>query len=333
MTQFLSPPVPGKVDGADDAKSGRVTVIATATDTVTGTSVAASARRHRLPGGGRRARARSRPGADFTFPTGAYPNQLNNVAIKGPFAYVPNTGASPNGPFRFDVNMQSLLQRASTAAGGGAGAHQPAARGREPDEPGEALPDACPGRSPSSTARDAGFVVSAASNVVVKMAVDPATGAPTVQIDPDRPDAACSRSRRGKNPRGIVVDRAGHARLRDELRVARRDRDRPRGVSPSRGSTRLESANLPTPGTLDDTDPRRQGALQHVDRRVRSARARRAADRRAHVEGGWGACSACHPFGLSDNVVWIFPDGPRRTIPQHTDFDPSDPLRARSSAC
>jgi len=40
---------------------------------------------------------------------------------------------------------------------------------------------------------------------------------------------------------------------------------------------------------------------------------------------GWGACSACHPFALSDEVVWIFPAGPRRTIPQHADFDPSDP--------
>jgi hypothetical protein len=35
---------------------------------------------------------------------------------------------------------------------------------------------------------------------------------------------------------------------------------------------------------------------------------------------GWQSCSACHPFGLSDNVVWIFAAGPRRTISQHTDF-------------
>src|SRR4029450_5382802 len=42
---------------------------------------------------------------------------------------------------------------------------------------------------------------------------------------------------------------------------------------------------------------------------------------------GWGACSACHPFGHGDQVVWIFPAGPRRTILQHADFDPSDPDR------
>jgi mono/diheme cytochrome c family protein len=48
---------------------------------------------------------------------------------------------------------------------------------------------------------------------------------------------------------------------------------------------------------------------------------------------GWGSCAACHtPFGLSDNVVWIFPSGPRRTIPQHADFDRSDPNRALQRA-
>jgi mono/diheme cytochrome c family protein len=35
---------------------------------------------------------------------------------------------------------------------------------------------------------------------------------------------------------------------------------------------------------------------------------------------GWQSCSACHPFGLSDNVVWIFAAGPRRTLSQHQDF-------------
>ena len=47
---------------------------------------------------------------------------------------------------------------------------------------------------------------------------------------------------------------------------------------------------------------------------------------------GWGACSTCHPFGLSDNVVWIFASGPRRTIPQHTDFDLTDPNRTTQRA-
>ncbi|MBC8166076.1 MAG: hypothetical protein H7Y20_09405, partial [Bryobacteraceae bacterium] len=39
------------------------------------------------------------------------------------------------------------------------------------------------------------------------------------------------------------------------------------------------------------------------------------------------SCGSCHPAGLSDNVVWIFPAGPRRTLSQHADFDLGDPQR------
>ena len=41
-------------------------------------------------------------------------------------------------------------------------------------------------------------------------------------------------------------------------------------------------------------------------------------------DNGWGSCGSCHPFGLTDNVVWIFAAGPRRTVPQHVDFVPGD---------
>src|SRR5437773_6592964 len=113
VTQFLALPAPGKQDGSDDAKTGRVTVISAATDTVTGTVTlnpmadtgfkAAGDALARIP-------APATPATeDFKFVTGAYPNQLNNIAIRGRFAFVPNTGASPNGPTRFNVNTQSLL--------------------------------------------------------------------------------------------------------------------------------------------------------------------------------------------------------------------------------
>ena len=114
VTQFLSLPIAGKVDGQDDAKDGYVTVISTcdqhsdrpgnAINPIADTGFKATGD----------ALARIPPGdpanpANFTFTTGAYPNQLNNIAIKGNFAFIPNTGASPNGPVRFDVNTHSLL--------------------------------------------------------------------------------------------------------------------------------------------------------------------------------------------------------------------------------
>ena len=41
--------------------------------------------------------------------SGAFPNLLESITIKGDLAYVPGTCSSPNGPFRFNVNVQSCL--------------------------------------------------------------------------------------------------------------------------------------------------------------------------------------------------------------------------------
>src|SRR5262249_23380943 len=108
VTQFLALPIAGRVDGFDNAKAGHVTVVATGTNTVV-----ADATLDPIADAGFKAAgdaiARIPPGPNFVFTTGAYPNQLNGIAVRGGFAYVPNTGASPNGPVRFDVNVQSLL--------------------------------------------------------------------------------------------------------------------------------------------------------------------------------------------------------------------------------
>ena len=40
---------------------------------------------------------------------GAFPNLLEAITIRGNIAYVPGTCSSPNGPFRFNVNVQSCL--------------------------------------------------------------------------------------------------------------------------------------------------------------------------------------------------------------------------------
>src|SRR5207302_10634995 len=110
---------PGKQDGFDDAKTGRVTVISAATDTVTGTIVLNPLADTGFKAAGdalQRIAAPATPAPeDFKFVTGAYPNQLNNIAIRGRFAFVPSTGASPNGPTRFNVNTQSLLSVIDTS--------------------------------------------------------------------------------------------------------------------------------------------------------------------------------------------------------------------------
>ena len=100
--------------GADDYKEGRVSVIATATDSVakqlvlnpmadTGFKSNGSSLKKLAP----KFDAAGKPIFDVV--TGAFPNMLQAVAIKGKRAYLPNTCASPDGPVRFNVNMQSCL--------------------------------------------------------------------------------------------------------------------------------------------------------------------------------------------------------------------------------
>jgi YVTN family beta-propeller protein len=329
VTQFLSLPVAGKVDGQDDAKKAFVTVVSTNTDTVV-SNVAVNP----IADTGFKALgdaiARSPPGANFIFTTGAYPNQLNNIGIRGNFAYLPNTGASPNGPLRFDVNTHSLLSVINRSLNQDAGQtinmHTAVRDQVNPPKLFITLPWAIAFKHHA----DEGYVISAASNIVVKLAVDPATGAATVQTDPSDPadPTRVLQIKVGKNPRGIVVN-STDTRAYVMNYVSRDVSALDLTTTPESLLATLPSAILPSPGSSDEKvqigkelyntsvgefDPPPGSTTPIVGRMSNN---------------GWGACAACHtPFGLSDNVVWIFPSGPKRTIPQHTDFDLMDPNRA-----
>jgi YVTN family beta-propeller protein len=330
VTQFLSRlPTPVAVDGFDDAKPGRVTVISTGTD-----SVVADVTLFPLASTGFNANgdalARIPPGASFTFPTGAYPNQLNNVAIRGGFAYVPSVGASPNGPVRFDVNTQSLLSAITIGSDTDAGVTvnmQLAVQNQtNPARRFVTVPWALA----FLHGGDDGFVVSAASDIVVKIAVNSVSGLGTVQMDPSDTTRVLEIPT-GKNPRGIVVNGAD-TRAYVMNYVSRDVSVIDLTAAPEVVLDTLKSERVPKGRKLSALiqvgkelynssvgtfDPPTKGAPPIVGRMSNS---------------GWGACSACHPFGLSDNVVWIFASGPRRTIPQHVDFDPTDPARLAQRA-
>jgi uncharacterized protein (TIGR03437 family) len=327
VTQFLSLPVAGKVDGADDAKAGHVTVISASTDTVisdvvinpiadTGFKAAGDALQRIAP-------PATPADADFKFVTGAYPNQLNNIAIRGKFAFVPNTGASPNGPVRFNVNTQSLLSVIDIAARKDAGRtinmHSAVNAQTNPAKRFITQPWAMAFKHQAEEA----YVLSAAGDIMIKLKVDPNTGAAAVQNDPTDSTRVLEVPT-GKNPRGIVIsssDQTAYVMNYISRDVTVVDLSR----SVERVTATLHSADLPAAGTSADTvqvgkelyyssvgafDPATSGGAPITGRMSNN---------------GWGACAACHPFGHSDNVVWIFPSGPKRTIPQHTDFDHTDP--------
>jgi hypothetical protein len=232
-------------------------------------------------------------------------------------------GASPNGPVLFNVNTQSLLSAINRVTHTDAGTINMHLAVQNQTNPAK-LFNTLPWAMAFKHAANEGYVVIAASNVIIKVVVDPATGLATVQNDPADPTRVL-QVKVGKNPRGIVINSADTRAY--VMNYVSRDISVMNLVGTDQVLATTLSANLPPPGTLADKmqvgkelyntsvgefDPAVPGGPAITGRMSRA---------------GWGACATCHPNGLSDDVVWIFPSGPKRTIPQHTDFDPSDPAR------
>jgi YVTN family beta-propeller protein len=326
VTQFLSSLVSGKIDGQDDAKAGHVIQINTATDTVV-SDVAVNP----IADTGFRAAgdalARIPPGPTFDFVTGAYPNQLNGLAVKGGFVYLPSTGASPNGPVRFDVNTQSLLSVLDRAASADTNQtiNMHLAVAQQTGLPKLFITQ--PWAIAFKNLSDQGYVISAASNIVVKVVVDPSDGSAEVQRNPLDPTRVLQIGV-GKNPRGIVVNDT------DTRAYVMNYVSRDVYVLNLTGAVesafaRMTSAPVPAPGTAEDAIHAGKELYNTSVGRFDPAPGTQLPIVGRMSNNGWGACAACHPFGHSDNVVWIFPAGPRRTIPQHGDFDQTDATRSR----
>ena len=128
VTQFLAleaghdPRPLTQSEGADNGREGRVTVIDTQANSVIRTVVlnplanvgnAFQSNGNTLA---RRAAARSaRPARARDFGGVSQPAGVGRHC--GKIAYIPNTCSSPNGPFRFNVNVQSCLSSINTDAG------------------------------------------------------------------------------------------------------------------------------------------------------------------------------------------------------------------------
>jgi len=330
VTQFLALPNGAKLDGEDDSKSGRVTVLRTSDDTVV-TAVELRPMRDtgfKAPGD---AIARIAPPApiteeDLKFTTGAYPNQLNNIAVKGDFAYVPSTGASPNGPVRFDVNTQALLsivdRKTNRDTGATVNLHLAVKNQRNTTRLFLTQPWAMAFKNRTNE----GYVLSAASNVIAKVTIDPTSGVPTVASDLTDPTRVLQIPA-GRNPRGIVINAADTRAyvmnyISRDVTVVDLTKDTVLAT--------LRSTALPEFGTFED--------VIHVGKELYNTSVGEfdprqpfePAIRGRMSNNGWGSCASCHPNGLSDNVVWIFGAGPRRTISQHQDFDPTDVSQMRA---
>ncbi|HEX6704203.1 MAG TPA: beta-propeller fold lactonase family protein [Albitalea sp.] len=342
VTQFFGVDRAGVLIGADDYKEGHVAVISAGTDTVikqavlnpladTGFKSNGSALKKLAP----KTDAAGKPVFDVV--TGAFPNMMQSVAIKGDRAYLPNTCASPDGPVRFNVNVQSCLSVLDTttdAEGTAGGAAQTLNMNRginfevgDPADERKRLFLAVPWAVAFKAHAAEGYAVSMSSNVVVKVVLDadgtPSINAPKAATDP----GAIVRILVGQGPRGIVIDST------DTRAYVANENSRNVSVidlATEQVIATVATASLPQAGTdeakrligkavfdsstgvdlpgLSSADL--SGVVQRFPARLSSE--------------GWSSCHACHGFGRTDNVAWVFGSGLRRTSSLHATFNPKD---------
>ncbi|HEY3215380.1 MAG TPA: beta-propeller fold lactonase family protein [Candidatus Eisenbacteria bacterium] len=326
VTQFLGVDRPGVLIGRDDYKEGRVTVISAATDDVVGSvTLQPLANTGFRSNGSALAHVPPTDPATFTFVTGAFPNMLNSIVVKGNRAYLPNAGASPDGPVRFNVNVQALLSVVDLTTD----TESPTQtinmnRGInfEPPGPGR-LFLAVPWTIDFKHRSAEGYAVIAGSNLLVKVFLD-AEGTPSIRA----PGAAGEpsgivRIPVGQNPRGIAINQ------RDDRAYVMNEVSRDVSIvdlTTDQVIATVPAASLPRPGS-DEATLLLGKALFNSSTGVNLPQLGPGGviPNRLSSEG-WSGCLSCHPFGLTDGVVWIFASGPRRTLPLSGSFNPRDPL-------
>ncbi|MEW6734408.1 MAG: hypothetical protein AB1489_23985 [Acidobacteriota bacterium] len=335
VTNFISEYRAGTIrPGADDGKEGLVYVINTATNTIfttvaiqpmadTGFKSNGSALKRVAPGPAN---------APNLVTTGAFPNFLNSIVIKGTRAYVPNTGMQPDGPVVFSSNVQSLLSAIDLQTNQDAGLTVNMNFGIqfEPDKFDTqnnpltrfvTVPYALAFKNRDNT----GYVVSAMSDMIVKVDLD-AQGRGTINAPKAAGDAGnVVRILVGKNPRGIIINDADTRAYvmnyvsRDvtvvDILNNRAIATVPAAPQPSDSLGKLVQRGKELFNT--SIGPLFDGQTAAFKGQGRMS------------NHGFGGCFECHPDGLGDGVVWMFPDGPRRAIPLNWTFDKRDPSKQR----
>lgn len=331
VTQFLGVDRAGVTIGSDDYKQGQVAVIASGSYTVAQAVIGPMANTGFQSDGS----ALKRIASTQKVVTGAFPNMLQAIAIKGTRAYLPNTCASPDGPVRFNVNMQSclsVLDITSDTEGSANGASQSINmnRGVQFEVADEAvftkrLFHAVPWAVAFKHGANEGYAVSLSSNVLIKVVLD-ANGTPTINAPAAAGQAGnIVRVLVGQGPRGVVINRTD-----TRAYVANENSRDLSVVDLATDSVIATVATAGLPGAGTDDARRLIGKALFESSTGINLPSLSSNTLSGVVEGkrlsseGWGSCLACHAFGKTDGVVWMFNSGPRRSLPLHASVNPHD---------
>ena len=253
-------------------------------------------------------------------PQGVYPNQLASALICGDKVYLPNIGAQPEPPVQFTVNVQALVHVVDVNTLQERTDLHVNLNAQIKTEPNPANPTDLVklfGNDLVAIDADAAcqnfFLVSRGANVVLKATLI------NGKLDIGAPNNVV-RFQTGNIPTGIAVDPNGQqAFVNNEvnLSVSVLDlagntvlaRDIAAGTLPPLGSFAEAALKgklvfftaLGVPNNeLVGVPIRELNPLQFRGKQSNNA---------------WSTCGSCHPGGLADGVTWIFPDGPRQSIP------------------
>jgi YVTN family beta-propeller protein len=313
VTQFLSQPTASGGPGIDKGSEGKVFVISTTDDSQIQGVITLAAHDTAF------AADRTKFGGTATDPTFAYPNQLQSIVLKNGRGYLPNVAASPEGPVKFNVDTQAFLSvfdvaAKSELAGGTINLH--AAVKTQTFKPKLFL--ANPWAIDFEHASNDGYVVSAASDVLVKITLDD-NGIPTVATEAAEGDTTKVLAIEvGLNPRGVVVNNAD-TRAYVANYISKDVSVIDLTIEPEHEMARLQSVDLPAAGS----DAAKFLLGNQLFNSSRGEFDEGVTERLSNE--GWQSCASCHPDGLSDGVVWAFAAGPRKTIPLNGMFSSANP--------
>ncbi|MEX1365761.1 MAG: YncE family protein [Nannocystaceae bacterium] len=223
--------------------------------------------------------------------TGFYPNQLYSCVVNDEHLYVTAVGASPadfENTTDFHQNVQGMVGAISLETG-----EEDRDRSVNLNMLVDALPApkrfvAVPADIAFAPNSDFGYVASTASNSLLR--VDWTTAPPTGGSPSGATFLATDFS-----PTGVtVVETTAYVYNEVGRSISIIDLAAQETIEPA-----LESAPQPTTGA---------GIAELRGQRFfNTGQARWSTN-------GWVSCLACHPAGLTDNVTWRFPAGPRQTV-------------------
>ena len=312
VTQFLSQPTASGGPSQDRGSEGKVFVISTGDNTQIQGVITLAAHDTGF------AADRTAFGGSNAEPTFAYPNQMQSIVLKDGRGYLPNVAASPEGPVKFNVDTQAFVSVFDVAAkaelaGGTINLH--AAAKVQTFTP--KLFFANPWAIAFEHASSEGYVVSAGSDVLVKITLD-GNGVPSVVSVPEGDKTRALAIEVGKNPRGIVVNNADTRAyvlnyISKDISVIDLSQ------APEVEMARIQSADLPAAGS----DAAKFLLGNYLFNSSRGEFDEGVSERLSNE--GWQSCASCHPDGLTDGVVWQFASGPRKSIPLNGTFSPASP--------